>query len=127
MINNTLSIIMADTESEVERLISLLELEAVHSIKDLATAILEEPDPVFWVVIPNEQSMQQLVSVLKVRRGIMSIQGKINYVGFNKDWMVKTLTANKPVKPSVPSRSVTISTQMEWVKDDPYTDLGYTR
>jgi hypothetical protein len=136
--DNGVSIVLADSESEVNRLLATLGVSVAHPLSSLQDVCLTEPDAVFTAVLDSQTKMERLTQFLTVRRGVMSFQGKRKFIGFNVDWMTRvlvtddldraiTVAAQPPVEPvrTMPKPVLVVVNDEE--RDDPYAELGYGR
>jgi len=132
---NGISIILADNEAEVDRLVRILGLTDVYPLSALAEMTVISTDTVFFAVQSDTAHLERLPNLLSVRRGVISIEGKRRHLGFNVDWMSRLLAEKDldkaieaaaviPVPKPAPKMTVIEGT---FERDDPYESLGYRR
>ncbi len=137
MRNNTgVSVVLADSETEVDAILVKLGVSHAYPLSQMSGEALNDPDPVFFAVLATQAKMDRLVQMLSVRRGITSVAGKRNFVGFNVDWMGKLMAerdldkaiaevTKAPAQVTMPKPVLVVPSDEE--RDDPYADLGYRR
>lgn len=132
---NGISIILADNEAEIDRLVRILGLTDVYPLSALAEMTVISTDTVFFAVQSDTAHLERLPNLLSVRRGVISVEGKRRHLGFNVDWMSRLLAekdldkaieavADIPVPKPAPKMTVIEGT---FERDDPYESLGYRR
>lgn len=132
--DNGVSIVLADSEVELQRLLKHLGVAVSYPLERLVEVSLSNPEAVFHVILATQGEMDRLVQYLNVRRGITSVAGKRNFIGFNVDWMTRMLAerdldraievATAPVRPMPKPVLVRMDDEE---RDDPYAELGYAR
>jgi hypothetical protein len=128
---NGISIILADSQLEVDKIMDVLGLTDVYEFRSVTQNFLTDPEAVFYVILKTKDEMIRFTEILSVRRGVISANGKRESIGFNVDWMKKIMAKSKAdtariLKAALP---VGFSNTFEGLaeKDDPHADLGYRR
>lgn len=133
-----ISIILTDSDDEVKHLIKQLGVEEAFPLAMLSKVCSTHPDAVYYEILETEEQLKCLAQCFSVRRGILSVKGKRSYLGFNVDWMAKTLVTRdleRAIEASVPQLTqVPIARPAPVLvvcndedRDDPYESLGYSR
>jgi hypothetical protein len=132
--DNGVSIVLADSEVELQRLLKHLGVAVSYPLERLVEVSLSDPEAVFHIILTTQGEMDRLVQYLNVRRGVTSVAGKRNFIGFNVDWMTRMLAerdldqaievATAPVRPMPKPVLVRMDDEE---RDDPYAELGYVR
>lgn len=118
-----ISVIMACTVEELDELDRVLGVESVW-LTHITQHPVRDPDTAYRVLLSDRSAMESIVGLLNVKRGILFVEGKAEFIGFNRDWMTKALRwqGKRKEKPKpVPIQAT------EWEKDDPWESLGYSR
>jgi len=134
-----ISIILSDSDDEVKHLIKQLGVTDAFPLTMLSKVCVTHPDAVYYEILESEEQLLRLSENFKIRRGILSVNGKRQYLGFNVDWMAKTLVTRdleKAIEASIPSLMTTPSLMRptpvlvvsnDEDREDPYEALGYSR
>lgn len=125
-----ISIILTDSDEEVKYLITQLGVEEAFPLSMLSKVCTEHPEAVYYEVLDTEQQLKTLSQNFLVKRGIISVNGKRSYLGFNVDWMSKTLVTRdleKAMESTIKKPVALGPFFTEEDRDDPFESLGYSR
>lgn len=126
-----ISIILADSKEEVDRLVEVLGIEKAINFLDIRSVGDIDFDSVYYAIERRKDAMEKFASCIRIRRGVMSYQGKRDLMGFNRDWMTKIIAqpraqVKKVLSESMPAGFGRVFENLH-EKDDPHLDLGYRR
>lgn len=123
-----ISIILADSYDEVKRLLGVVNAQEAFPLSRLSELCYTHPEAVYYDSRKDVNHLETIAKQFKIRRGVISVDGKAEFLGFNVDWMTKVLADKKvaDIEPAPIRRPVLELACME-EKDDPYEDLGYSR
>jgi hypothetical protein len=132
---NGISIIIADSEDEALTIAAGLGITETHLIEALPHLLMPDLENEVFIAVLNGpvENMKSYANRFNVRRGVLSVKGKREFIGFNVDWMKKLMSRPKPSHDEVrvlkSSMPVGFSNVFEGLaeKDDPHADLGYRR
>lgn len=135
MVNKTgINIILADSHDAIESLKKVLGVEQVYLLSDLPDPTVSL-DAVFTMTDPDEGRLRHMAKMFNVQRGVLSINGKHEFLGFNVDWMSRLIVVrdlDNAVEPVTPTPEVLLRGIAQVItgcyeKDDPFESLGYRR
>jgi hypothetical protein len=124
MRDSKLSVIFADSESEVYRLAELLGVEKIMHLSTIADSFHTDDEPVMWAVVDNLAKMRELMDAFNVKRGLMSCDKHIEFSGYNIDWMRKILKSKSMEEKSSKPTPVQIHVDDE-ERSNPFAEIGY--
>lgn len=134
MLNETgINILLVDSQDELRRLIKILAVERAYPLADIEDIAIDSLDEVFYLVYPDPTRLRRMTQLLSIKRGIISIGGKREFIGFNVDWMRRILAENdldkalEAVKPVPVIHPTPRGIVVDHEPDDPFLELGYSR
>lgn len=137
-----ISIILTDNDAETKRLLEVVQAEEAFPLGMLPQLCLSNPDAVYYETLTNPDQLRYLAKCFSIRRGVLSIAGKREFLGFNVKWMAEVMMIrdlDEAIKAGVPNRDcVNQSTDPKTPtpvftapeddeREDPYEALGYRR
>lgn len=133
-----ISIILTDSDDEAKHLIKQLGVGEAFPLTMLPKLCSTHPDAVYYEILDTEAELKCLAQHFVIRRGVISVNGKRSFLGFNADWMGKVLVTRdleRAIEASLP-KALPVSTARPTPvlvvcndddRDDPYESLGYSR
>ncbi len=122
-----INLILADSHDTVKSICQTLGLDTVYPLSALPTRCMVEPDAVYFALGTTREELLQLSSFFNIRRGVICIAGKDEYLGSNVDWMTKLLVRKNERAAVASIRTFTPQPVEDDEKESPYEALGYAR
>lgn len=142
-----ISIILTDSDVETKQLLEIVHAKEAFPLGMLPQLCLSHPDAVYYETLVDPEQLKRLVKCLSIRRGVLSIKGKREFLGFNANWMREVMAARhleevskatdperdyvnlwtKPEANKHPTPTLVYSAPEEEEREDPYLSLGYRR